>query len=554
MIARASKLFLPTLRDDPADAEAASHKLLVRGGFIRQLSAGIWTMLPLGWRVHQKVADIIREELGTFGAQEMLAPVLTPAELWERSGRITINILFRLEDSSGRRFILPMSHEESFSLHALELQSYKQLPQVWYHFQTKERDESRPRGGLLRVREFIMKDSYSFDRDAEGLEQSFGLHARAYHRIFERCGLTFQEVEAESGEMGGSVSRDFLAPAGSGENTLVTCERGDYAADAEKARGIPAAPEFSDALDAPEEIETPGVATIEELASLLGIDPAATSKAMPVVTQKDERLVLALVRGDDRLDEGKLMSALGSASRPATDEEIRSAFGSGGGSLGPVAVDVEVVADEALREGQFVAGANRDGRHLRGVQAGRDYEPRFADIREAREGDACPECGGALRFQTAIEVGHIFKLDTFYSLSFGMNYLDEQGKEQPVVMGSYGIGLGRTIAAVVEQHHDKAGIVWPTSVAPYDAHVVVLAGLEKDGERVAAKLDAAGKEVLLDDRDLRPGEKFADADLIGCPTRITVGRKTQEDGKVDVRDRATGEEQRVVIDDLDKVP
>jgi prolyl-tRNA synthetase len=546
---RASKLFLPTLREDPGDADAASHRLLVRGGFMRQVSAGLWTMLPLGWRVHQNVARIIREELDVFGAQEMLAPVLTPAELWERSGRYSIPILFRLQDSSGRPFILPMSHEETFAFHATEIQSYRQLPQVLYHFQTKDRDEPRPRSGLIRVREFIMKDSYSFDRDEEGLDRNFQLHSQAYHRIFERCGLEVHEVQAESGEMGGDVSRDFLAPAESGENTLVRCEHGDYAADIEKARGIPRVPEFPPRLDAPEEIETPGVETIEALAELLQIDPAATSKAMPVV-KPDGTLVLALVRGDDRLDEGKAASALNSAVRPATDDEIRAAFGAGGGSLGPVGVDVEVVADETLREGQFVAGANRDGRHLRGVEAGRDYRPLFTDLRQAREGDVCPVDGGRLQFQTAIEVGHIFKLGTFYSVSFGATFLDEDGREQPLIMGSYGIGLGRTMAAVVEQHNDEHGIAWPETIAPYEVHVVALPGAEEIAERAAAAIDARGRSVLLDDRDQRAGEKFADADLIGCPVRVTVGKKSLEDGAVDIRDRATGEERRVKVEDL----
>ena len=549
MATRASKLFLPTLREDPGDADAASHRLLVRGGFIRQVSAGLWTMLPLGWRVQQNVARIIREELDVFGAQEMLAPVLTPAELWERSGRYSIPILFRLQDSSGRPFILPMSHEETFAFHATEIQSYRQLPQVLYHFQTKDRDEPRPRSGLIRVREFIMKDSYSFDRDEEGLDRNFQLHAQAYHRIFERCGLEVHEVQAESGEMGGDVSRDFLAPAESGENTLVRCEHGDYAADIEKARGIPRAPEFPPRLDAPEEIETPGVETIEALAELLQIDPAATSKAMPVV-KTDGTLVLALVRGDDRLDEGKAASALNAAVRPATDDEIRAAFGAGGGSLGPVGVDVEVVADETLREGQFVAGANRDGRHLRGVEAGRDYRPRFADLRQAREGDVCPVDGGLLQFQTAIEVGHIFKLGTFYSVSFGATFLDEDGRAQPLIMGSYGIGLGRTMAAVVEQHNDEHGIAWPETIAPYEVHVVALPGAEEIAERAAAAIDARGRSVLLDDRDQRAGEKFADADLIGCPVRVTAGKKSLEDGAVDIRDRATGEERRVKVEDL----
>jgi len=545
VIARASKLFLPTLRDAPADAEAASHKLLVRGAFIRQVGAGLFTFLPLGWRVHQKVVQVIREEIDAIGGQEMLCPVLTPAELWEASGRITLPILFRLQDSGGRHFVLPMSHEETMTFHARELKSYKQLPQLWYHFSTKERDEPRARGGLLRLREFIMKDSYSFDRDAAGLDASFERHAAAYARIFERCGVEAYLVEAESGIMGGKESSGFLAPTGSGENELMRCENGDYFADIEAARGVPRAPELPERLDAPQEIETPGVTTIEALAEHLGVDAAATSKAMPVVT--GDRLVLALVRGDDRLSEEKLETLFEASFRPATDEEIRAAFNAGGGSLGPVGADFEVIADEALREGQFVAGANRDGWHLRGVEAGRDFEPTFADIRQARDGDACPECGGRLVVQPAIEVGHIFKLGTFHSAALGAKFLDEDGQEKPIVMGSYGIGPARTIAAIVEQHHDERGIVWPRSVAPYDAHVVVLPGLEERGEEVADALSAAGRDVLLDDRDQRAGEKFADADLIGIPTRITVGKKTLEDGAVDVRDRATGEERRAPV-------
>ncbi|HEV2902311.1 MAG TPA: proline--tRNA ligase [Gaiellaceae bacterium] len=546
MIARASQLHLPTLRDDPAEAEAVNHKLLVRGGFVRQLSAGLWTFLPLGWRVHQRVVQIIREEMDAIGSQELLGPVLTPAELWERSGRYKIPEVFKLQDRNGRPFVLPISHEETVTHHALELQSYRQLPQLWYHFQTKDRDEPRPRGGLIRMREFIMKDSYSFDRDEAGLDESFEKNRGAYHRIFERCGLEVQAVEAESGMMGGSESVDFLAPAGSGENTLVQCERGDYSADIDIARAVPRAPEFPERLDAPAEVETPGVTTIEGLAELLGIDSAATSKAMPVV-KADGTLVLALIRGDDRLSESKLLTLFSSDFRPAEDEELREAFGAGGGSLGPVGVEVEVIADETLREGQFVAGANHDGRHLRGVEAGRDYEPRFADIREPREGDACPNCGGRLSFTPAIEVGHIFKLGTFYSEPFGAMYLDESGQERPIVMGSYGIGPARIMSSAVEQHADEHGIAWPASIAPYDVHIVVLGGVESQAEEVAAALDGAGQSVLLDDRDQRPGEKFADADLIGIPTRITVGKKTLEDGAVDVRDRATGEERRVPV-------
>ena len=551
MIARASKLFLPTLRDDPADAEAVSHKLLVRGGFIRQVSAGLWTFLPLGWRVHRKVEQIIREEMDAIGSQEMLAPVLTPAELWQRTGRDRIPELFHLKDRNGRDYVLPLTHEETFAFHAQELQSYRQLPQLWYHFQTKDRDEPRPRGGLLRVREFIMKDSYSFDRDEAGLAKSFELNRGAYDRIFERCGIETFAVQAESGMMGGSESVDYLAPSGSGENVLVTCENGDFAADLEIARGIPRAPTFPETLVSTEEVETPGVKTCEALADFLGIDVAATSKAMPITTD-DGSVVLALVRGDDRIEPAKLEAALGRPSRPATDDEIRAAFGASGGSLGPVGFKGEVIADGGLQHGQFVAGANRDGWHLRGVEAGRDFQPRFADLRESHEGDTCPVCGGRLQFETAIEVGHIFKLGTKYSEALGATFVDEDGQEKPLVMGSYGIGLARTMAAIVEQRNDENGIIWPASIAPYDVHIVVVKGAEEVGEQAAAVLDAAGLDVLLDDRDQRPGEKFADADLIGIPIRITAGKKSLEDGAVDVKDRATGVERRVNVAELGK--
>ncbi|MFN8222611.1 MAG: proline--tRNA ligase [Gaiellales bacterium] len=545
---RQSALFIPTLRDDPADAEAVSHKLLVRGGYIRQVSAGVWTYLPLGWTVHQKVVQIVREEIDAIGGQEMLCPVLTPFELWQQTGRDYIQEIFRLQDRNGREFVLPMTHEETFTFHARELQSYRQLPQILYHFSVKERDEPRPRGGLLRVREFIMKDSYSFDRDEEGLDIAFEAHRRAYQRIFERCGVHAVGVEAESGMMGGSASVDFLAPSGSGENTLVTCENGDFAADLEVARGVPRPPELPASLAAPEEVATPGVTTIEGLAALLGIDAAATSKAMPV-TRADGAVVLALVRGDDRLEPNKLDAALGQPSRPATDDEIREAFGASGGSLGPVGFGGEIVADEALRDGQFVAGANRDGWHLRGVESGRDYTPRFADLRESKDGDACPRCGGRLRFETAIEVGHIFKLGTRYSAPLNAVYLDADGKQQPIVMGSYGIGPGRVMAAAVEQRSAETGIAWPDALAPYDVHVLSLAAGNADVERLAAGLAeelAEGANVLLDERDARHGEKFADADLIGSPIRITVGKKSLDDGAVDVRRRADGSDMRIV--------
>jgi prolyl-tRNA synthetase len=553
MVARQSQLFIPTLRDAPADAEAMSHKLLVRGGYIRQLSAGVWTFLPLGWRVHQKVVQIIREEMDAIGGQEMLMPVLTPAELWETSGRASIPEVFHLQDRADRDYVLPMTHEETVTFHAREISSYRQLPQILYHFSIKERDEPRPRGGLLRTREFIMKDAYSFDRDDAGLDVAFRKTEEAYHRMFQRAGLEYSAVQAESGMMGGKESVDFLAPSGSGENTLVTCENGDYAADLEIARGVPRAPDFPEAHEAPKEVATPGVTTIDALAEMLGIDAAATSKAMPVVTTAGT-LLLGLVRGDDRLSEPKMLGVLGSDYRPATDEEIRAAFGAGGGSLGPVGVDIEVVADEALRGGHFVAGANRDGWHFLGVEAGRDYAPRFADIREAREGDRCPTCGGALRFQTAIEVGHIFKFGSRYSEPLGASFLDEDGTEKPLIGGSYGVGPARVMAAAVEQHHDENGIVWPVAIAPYDVHVLSLDGgsgdVRRHAEELAIRLGDAGVDVLFDDRDERPGEKFADADLIGCPMRVIVGKKTLDDGAVDVRRRDGSSEERVAIADV----
>jgi prolyl-tRNA synthetase len=550
---RASQLFIPTLREDPGDAEAVSHRVLVRGGFIRQVGAGLWTFLPLGWRVHENVVQIVRQEMNAIGGQEMFMPVITPAELWQKTGRYGIPELIKFEDRVGRPLVIAMTHEETVTFHARELMSYRQLPQILYHFQTKGRDEPRPRGGLLRVREFVMKDAYSFDQDEEGLDLSFELHARAYRKIFDRCGLDYYEVHAESGMMGGSESKDFLAPAAAGDNSLVTCERGDYAADLEIARGVPRVPEFPERLGAPEEVDTPGIGTIEELSTFLSIDSAATSKAMPVV-KPDGTLVLGLVRGDDRLSEIKMAGVLSSDFRPATDEEIRSAFGASGGSLGPVGATAEIVADETLREGQFVTGANRDGKHLRGVEAGRDFEARFADLREAKEGDVCPRCGGALRFQVAIEVGHIFKLGTRYSEPLGALFLDESGKERPILMGSYGIGPGRIMAAAVEQNYDESGLAWPRSIAPYGVHVVAIeaAGGEAvaTAERISDELEAAGVQVLLDDRDRRPGEKFADSDLIGCPVRITVGKKTLEDGSVDVLVRTDKREERVKVEQV----
>jgi prolyl-tRNA synthetase len=536
----ASRFPIPTLKDDPADAEAISHKLLVRGGFVRQVGAGLYTYLPLGFRVLKRVEAIIREEMNTIGA-EMLMPVLQPAELWQATDRYGVDNLFRLDDSSGKPYVLAMTHEECVTWHAArELRSYRELPQIWYHIQTKERDEPRPRAGILRTREFIMKDSYSFDRDLDGLEESYARHAEVYRRIFDRCGLETFAIEADVGVMGGHGGEEFVAPSPNGEADLVRCSRGDYAANVEVARSRPRPPQFPAPLDAPEEVETPGATTIEGLADMLGIDPAATAKAMPLVV--DGAVVLALVRGDHRLHDMKTGKALGARFRPAQPDEIRAAFGADPGSIGPVGAGVRVIADEALREGQFVGGANRTGWHLRGLQAGRDYEAEFADLREVVEGDGCPVCdGGTLHIEPAIEVGHIFKLGTRYAEPLGATYLDESGHEHPIVMGSYGIGLARIAAAAVEQGHDEAGIVWPAAVAPFDVHLVVIGGPE-DPQRAAAdrlreELESAGVDVLFDDRAKSPGEKFADAELIGCPVRVTIGKRTATEGSADLQVR-----------------
>jgi len=538
-VVRGSAYLIPTLKDDPADAEAISHRLLVRAGFVRQVGAGLYTYLPLGWRVMRTVMDIVRDEMNTIGL-EWSMPVLNPAELWEQTGRYGIEALFKLEDTSGKPYVLALSHEEVITFHAArELRSYRDLPQIWYHIQTKERDEPRPKSGILRTREFLMKDAYSFDRDEEGLEESYQRHIEVYKRIYDRSGLTYWMVESDVGMMGGSGAHEFMAPSSAGEDEVALCSNGNYAANVELAVSRPRTPQFPDPLDTPGEIETPGITTIEGLAQHLGIDPAATAKAM--VLHRDGQVILALVRGDHRLHELKTTKALGGEWRPATPEEIRATFGADPGSIGPVGVDVRVIADEALRHGQYVSGANRTGYHLLGVEAGRDFQPEFADIRVVNAGETCPVCDGTLRIERVIEIGNIFKLGTRYSEPMHATYLDESGKERPIVMGSYGIGIARIMAAAVEQSYDDAGIVWPAPLAPFGAHLVVIGepGSEQRAiaERLAGELDERGVSVLLDDRDASPGVKFADAELLGAPVRLTIGKRTVESGTVDVQVR-----------------
>jgi len=544
---RLSRYFLPTVKEPPADAEAISHVLMVRAGLVRQLGAGMWTWLPAGWRVHRRIEQIIREEMDAIGGQELLMPVLEPEELWRRTGRAEIPELFRLRDRNDRPLVLAMTHEEAVTFHASrEVRSYRDLPLILYHIQLKERDEPRPRAGVLRTREFIMKDSYSFDRDEHGLAESYDRHIIAYDRIFDRTGLRWYRVESDVGMMGGLGAHEYMAPCPAGENEVALSDAG-YAANVEIATGVPRQPAFPDPLPVPEPVETPDARTIEQVSALLEVEPATLIKSLPVVAP-DDRITLVLVRGDHTMNEIKLQNALGSEFRPATEEEIRDAFGAQPGFIGPVGVEVDVLADAALGQGVYVTGANRDGYHLRGVEPGRDFTARFADVRRVEAGDRCP-LGGTIEIEPAIEVGNIFKLGTRYSEPLGAMYLDESGAERPIVMGSYGIGPARIAAAAIEQFADDHGISWPASIAPFDVHLV---GLGKEGteehalaERLYEELSGAGLQVLYDDRDLRPGEKFVEAELLGSPLRVVAGRRSLDSGELEVQIRR-GMEQRVV--------
>src|SRR4051794_4228925 len=545
---RLSSYFLPTEREAPADAEAISHKLMVRAGLVRQLGAGLWTWLPAGWRAHRRAEQIIREEIDAIGGQEMLMPVLQPAELWRRSGRYAIDELFKLKDRREADLVLAMTHEESITTHVSHaVRSYRDLPQILYHVQVKERDEARPRAGVLRTREFIMKDSYSFDRDEEGLDRSYALHIEAYDRIFERCGLEWYRVESDVGMMGGLGAHEYMAPSPAGENDVALSDAG-YAANLEVATGTaPAVEGLPEPLEGPEPVETPAATTIEAVSSLLEVPAGALIKAIPIEVE-GRGPVLALVRGDHRVNEIKLQNALGAPFRAAEEVEVREVFGAVPGFIGPVAARVEVIADEALRGlAGLVAGGNEPDMHLRGVEPGRDFEATWADIRAVEAGDSCPN-GGTIRIEPAIEVGNIFKLGTRYAEPLGATYLDEEGTERPIVMGSYGIGPARILAATIEQRADERGIVWPRALAPWQIHLVAL-GKVGEPERAAADelydaLGEAGAEVLYDDRDAGAGQKLTDAELLGVPLRLVVGRRGLAEGKVEAQPRGPGIEER----------
>jgi prolyl-tRNA synthetase len=537
---RLSGYFLPTEREPPADAEAVSHKLMVRAGLIRQVGAGLWSWLPAGWRVHQRASQIIREELDAIGGHEMLMPVLNPAEPWRRTGRYPIDELFKLKDRREADMVLALSHEEIVTGHIAQVvRSYRDLPLILYHIQTKERDEPRPRAGVLRTREFIMKDSYTFDRDREGLDAAYDKHVTAYDRIFDRTGLEWYRVEGDVGYMGGFGAHEYMAPCPAGENEIALAE--GYAANMEVASGDAQPVELPPRVDAPEHVSTPGMTTIAQVASALEVPTGALLKAYPVVLPEGE-MRMVMLRGDHRVNEIKLRLALGSDFRPATAEEVAERIGPPG-FIGPVGADLPILLDSAVydgvHEGGYVTGANAPDAHLRGVEPGRDFAFERVDVRSVLAGDTVN--GQAIRIEPAIEVGNIFKLGTRYSERLEATYLDEHGRAQLIWMGSYGIGPARIAAAAVEQFADEKGISWPRSLAPFDIEVVVL-GREGSEERTFAdrlygELQELGLSVLYDDRDAGPGEKFADAELLGCPLRVTVGKRSLASGEIEAQIR-----------------
>ena len=554
---RWSSLFVPTLRDAPAEAEAVSHRLLARGGFMRQLQSGHYSMLPLGWRVHQKVAAVIRQEMDGIGAQEFLLPAMHPASIWQASGRWESmgDEMFRLTDRKGADLALGMTHEEVFATISQELNSYRELPQLWYQIQWKFRDEPRPKSGLLRVREFAMKDSYSFDLDDDGLDRSFDLHHDAYQRIFRRLDLDTRPVEASSGAMGGSASIEFMVESDAGEDDVAICDGCGYAANVERATAALEPVENRSSSDAPQSFPTPGVRTIAALAEL---DHPAVHQIKTLVYKVDGVLTLVLLRGDHPFLQQKFTDATGATEVvPADADEIKAALGASPGSLGAVGVtELPIYADEALRgRSGMTTGANVDDQHLEGVDVERDIAvDHWLDIRCILDGEACTTCGNALRVVRCIEAGHIFKLGRKYADAMGVTVLDVEGVNRVPTMGSYGIGVGRAMATVAETHHDEHGLIWPMSIAPYEVVLTVVKVDHEESmavaERLYGELQAAGVDVLLDDRDGRPGVKFADAELVGIPLRITIGPRGLDNGQLEYTSRADGEKVDVPIDEV----
>ncbi len=547
-----SHYYLPTLKEDPADAEVPSHRLMLRAGMIRKLSAGVYSYLPLGYRVIKKIEKIVREEMDRSGAQEMLMPAMQTAEIWKESGRWQDfgPLMVDFEDRQGREYCLGPTHEEVVAdLIRDEIRSYKKLPYNVYQIQTKFRDEIRPRFGLMRSREFTMKDAYSLDRNFDGLDKSYEKMYDAYERIFDRCGLVTKVVEADTGAMGGKASHEFMVLADTGEDALAFCTECEYSANVERASASLENEKYEEEIREIEKVHTPGATTIEDLKSMLDIKPDRMIKTMAYIA--DDEPVVALIRGDDELNETKMKNYFEAVTlRPAHPEEFEDRFGSTAGFIGPVGLksEVRVVADRRVKDMKnSVTGANKEDYHFRNVNLERDVEniEAFTELRRVQENDPCPRCGGDLEIKAGIEVGHLFKLGTKYSESMGVTFLDENGKEKPVVMGSYGIGITRLAAAAIEQHHDDKGIIWPVSIAPFKVIILALgdsSGVKEASEKLHKELKEAGVETLLDDRDERAGVKFNDAELIGIPIRVTIGSRSLSEGKVEVQKRFSGEE------------
>jgi prolyl-tRNA synthetase len=549
---RFSKLFIPTLRETPSEAEAISHKLMLRAGYVRQLAAGLYIFLPLGWKVLNKINAILKEEMEAIGAQEVSMPVLHPAEIWQQTGRWDVigDEMFRLQDRTGRDMCLGMTHEEIMTwLASKEIRSYRHLPQIWYQIQTKLRDEARPKSGILRTREFIMKDSYSFDADEQGLDRSYRLHAEAYHRIFERCGLRFYQVESDPGMMGGAVSHEFMAPSPAGEDEVALCDKCGYSANLELAASVSPQIKFEEWQI--EEIHTPEKRTVHEVSNFLKINPRYFIKSILVISNSGP--VLALVRGDHELHEKKLTRIIG-IHRPAQKAEVKEVLGVEAGFIGPMGHDLKIIADMSLKEGVYISGANKQHYHIKGVRPEKDFNAEWHDIRTAKQDDLCHKCNSPLRIERVIEIGNIFKLGIKYSVPLKAFYLDENGQERPIIMGSYGIGPARIAAAAIEQNNDKDGMIWPKNIAPFDVELLPLNMNDSNTVEVAEKLykdlKEKGIEVLMDDRNERAGVKFKDADLIGIPTHIILGENNLKEGLVEIKDRKTKEAVKVKVEEV----
>lgn len=553
-----TNMLIPTLREVPSEAEAISHKLMLRAGYVRQLAAGLYIFLPLCWRVFNRINRILQEEMDAIGAQMITMPVLHPAEIWQKTGRWNEikEEMFRLKDRNGRDMCLGMTHEEIMTwLASKEIQSYRDLPQIWYQIQTKLRDEARPKSGILRTREFVMKDSYSFDADLEGLEKSYELHAAAYHKIFRRSGLRFYQVESDPGMMGGATAHEFMAPSDAGEDEIVLCERCNYTANVEVAKTVsPPVPNMDWEY---EKVSTPNKRTIKEVSDFLKIAEPYFIKSLLLISDKGP--VLALLRGDQELHEKKTAHIIGNF-RPAQKDEVLSILGVEAGFIGPMGHTIRIIADMAIKEGCYVTGANELNYHIKGVKPEVHFTAEWHDLHTAREGDFCLDCNRQINIEKVIEIGNIFKLGTKYSVALNAVFLDKNGEEKPLIMGSYGIGPARIAAAAIEQNHDKDGIIWPKTIAPFDVEIIplnvgdartidVATFLYKNLSEIYNSMMDRNIDVLLDDRDVRPGVKFKDADLIGIPVHIIIGEKNLKDNIVEIKVRRTKEILKVKLGD-----